>query len=138
MVSDDVLFHFFTTFSPLPYAHKSTRLKNIYTLQQRILPHQKEFSVQYGEFFLDISYWTLWLTLQCALQYSLILSILILYLTCWFHSFWFLYIENHYVNRRRVKGDRHQLINFKNKGNRKIRCNTKSLLILTGYQVQRW
>ena len=61
-----------------------------YKLQEGILPYQKEISFQAVEILLAISYWNLWLSLQCDLQCSLVLSFPIECITRWFHFFWFL------------------------------------------------
>ena len=100
-----------------------------YTFQQESLPYQKKISVQSGKNLLDVSYCTLWMTFQCALQCSLILSITIQALTLWFHFFWFLYIEKHNVKRGRGKSYIHQINKFKQKGKHKIECYSKFLMI---------
>ena len=42
-----------------------------YIFQQGSLTYKKEISVQGGEILVDIYYWTIWMTPQCALQFSL-------------------------------------------------------------------
>ena len=84
-----------------------------YTFQQGSIPHKKEISVQAIEILLEISYSTLWLTLQCVLQFWLILSLLIPSFTWWFCLFWFLYIDKHNVKKFISKGKRKQLKHFK-------------------------
>ena len=101
-------------------------------------PYQKEISVQAGENLLGISKWELWITLQCDLQCSLIISHPTQPFTRWFPFFWFLYIDKHNVKQGQFKGDRKQLRNFKHKGEHKIGCFPKSFLVLTVYQVQGW
>ena len=87
---------------------------------------------------MNISYWKLWMNLQCSLQWSLISSIIIQDITRWFHLFWFLYINNQNVKQGWGKGDRQQIRNFKYKRKHKIGCYSKYLLIFTAYQVQWW
>ena len=67
-------------------AQKVTGLTK-YTFQRGSLPYQKEISVQYGETLLYIYYWTLWLTLHCALQCLIILYLPIQAITWWFLFF---------------------------------------------------
>ena len=76
----DLLFICFPLLLLLRMAPKSLGLLK-YTLQEGSLPYQKEILVQSGKIFLEISYWTLFLTLQCLLQLSLISSLLIQDLT---------------------------------------------------------
>ena len=135
MVSDDSLFILFPNFDPLPHGPKITGIKKC-TLQQGSVPYQKEISFQGGEILLEISYWKIWLTLQYALQWSLIFYYPTQSHTWWFHFYWFLYIDKYNVNRGRGNGYRQQQINFNQKGNHKIVCYTKSILIFTAYQVQ--
>ena len=115
-----------------------TKITILKTKSRSKSPYQKEILVQSGEIFLYISYLKLWLTLQCALHWSLILSLQIQSLTCCFHLFWFLYTYNHSARQGRLKGDIQQLINFNHKGKHKIGCLPKSLMIFTAYQVQEW
>ena len=51
------------------HLHMSQKLPGLikYTFQQESLPYHKEILVQVGEILLYISYWTLWLTIQCDL-----------------------------------------------------------------------
>ena len=83
-----------------------------------------------------MSYWTLWMTIQFDLQFSLILYITIQSRTWWFHFFCFPYIENKNVKRGRGKGGRQQLRNSSHKGKHKIELYPKYILIFTAYQVQ--
>ena len=127
------------SFSPLlllfPMAPKPPGLTK-YTIQKGIIPYQKEISVQYGEILLDISYWTLWMTLKCGLKFLLILYLPIQALIWWLHLIWFLYIEKHNFKRRIGKGYQQQLIKFKHKEIHTFGFFPKSLLIFTTYQVQ--
>ena len=44
MFSDDLIFHLFPTFSPLPYDLKSARLNNIYILTRKSSLSERNFS----------------------------------------------------------------------------------------------
>ena len=110
---------------------KEMRGLEIYTFQRGSLAYQKYIWVQSVEIILDISYWTLWLTLHCNLQWSIIISIPIQSLIWQFCLFWFLYIDKHNFKRGRGKGDIQQLINYSHKGNHKIGCFPKYLHIRT-------
>ena len=46
-------------------------LKKLNLYKKGSLPYKKEILVQGGEILLEIYYWTLWMTLQCDLQFSL-------------------------------------------------------------------
>ena len=109
-----------------------------YTFQQGSLPYHKEISVQAGEITFYISYCTMWMTIQCDLQWSLILYLPIQYLTWWLHLFWLLYTEKNNAKRGIREGDRKKFRNFKHKGNHKIGFYPKYLVIVTAYQVQGW
>ena len=102
-----------------------------YIFQKGSLTYQREISVQDGYIILEISYWTLWITIQCALQCSLILALPIQSLIWWFHLFWLMHTDKHNIRQDRVKWDRQQLRNFNHKGKHKIWCYTKSLLTFT-------
>ena len=78
------------------------------------------------------------MTIQCVLQFSLLLSLLIHSLTLWFHLFWFLYNYKQNFKRGRGKRDRKQHRNLKHKGKHKICCYPKSIMMFTDYQVQGW
>ena len=67
MVTDDILFHLFPNFISFHIALKVPGLKK-YKSQQENTPYQKEISAQDGKILLDISYLTLWMTIQCDLQ----------------------------------------------------------------------
>ena len=137
MFTYDLLFHLIPTFAPIPHGQKSPGLaKHIF--KQRSLSYKKKVSVQYGKVLLEISYSTPWVNHQCALQCSLILSLLIKDLIHWFHLFWCLYMDKHNFKWVKGNGDRQQLRNCKHKGKHKVSCYQKSLLILTAYQVQGW
>ena len=86
-----------------------------YKFQQGSITYQKEISVQSEEIILDISYWKLWMNLQCDLQLSIIISLIIQALTWWFHLFYFIYIYKHNLKRGRGKGDRDQQKNSSTK-----------------------
>ena len=133
----DILFNSFPNFAPLPHVSKITRLRK-YTFQQGSIPYQKGISVQAEGIILEISYWKLWPTLQCALQCLLIRSIPIQYITWWFNLFWFLHIENNNFKQGKGKGDVQQLRNLNHKGKHKIGCYPKSILIFNTCQVQGW
>ena len=107
-----------------------------YKLQYGGLPYKKEVLVQYGDILLDISYRTLWPTIQCGLQCSLVISLPIQYVIWFFHSFWFIYIDKKIFKIGRGKGDRHDLRSFKHKGMHKIWWYPNYLMILTAYKVQ--
>ena len=92
MVTDDPLFHLFTTFAPLPHFLKINRLRKIHISTWTSSLSEGNFSPSWINTHGNL-YWTLCLTLQHDLQWSLILSILIQNLTLWFHLFWFLYIN---------------------------------------------
>ena len=51
------------------HLHMAQKLPSLtkYNFQQESLPYHKEILVQGGEILLYISYWTLWLTIQCDL-----------------------------------------------------------------------
>ena len=85
-----------------------------------------------------IHYWTIWLTLQCDLKLSIIISLPIQSLTWWFHFNWFLYIDKKNVKWGRGKGYRYKLRNFKHKAKHNIGCHPKYILIFTAYQVKWW
>ena len=84
------------------------------------------------------SQWELRMTLKYTLQCSLILPLPIQALIWWFHFPWFLYTENHNAKRGIGKGYRQQLRNFKHKGNHKIGCFPKHIVVFTVYQIQGW
>ena len=109
-----------------------------YTIQQVSIPYQKEISFQSGEILLNISYWNLRTTFQCAFQCPLLSSLPIQSLTWRLHLFWFLHTDKKNIKRGRGKNYRQQLRNFNHKGNQKIGCYPKSLLIFTPYQGQGW
>ena len=89
-------------------------------------------------YYKSISYWKIWMTIQCVLQCSIIIFIPIQSLTWWFHFYCYLYIDRENVKRGRVQGDIQQLRNFKHKGKNKIGCYARSVLIFTDYQAQEW
>ena len=127
----------FPNFLLFRVAWKPPGLENIH-LQQGSIPYQKGISVQAEGIILEISYWKLWPTLQCALQCLLIRSIPIQYITWWFNLFWFLHIENNNFKQGKGKGDIQQLRNLNHKGKHKIECYHKSILIFNTCQVQGW
>ena len=134
------MIYYFICFSLVILFHMAQKLPGLkkYKFQQGSIPYQKEISAQSGEIFLDISYCTLWPTLHCDLQFSLIISIPIQALTWWFHFYWLLYIDKENSRRGRVKGDRQQLRTFKHRGKYEIGCYPKSLIIFIAYQLQGW
>ena len=53
MVSEDLLFHLFRTFDPLPHGPESARIKKL-SFKQGSLPYKMEISFQGGKVLLDI------------------------------------------------------------------------------------
>ena len=78
------------------------------------------------------------MTIQRALQISLIISLPIQSLAWWFHFYLFLYIDKKNFNRGKVKRERQKLRDFRHKGKHKIVCYPKYLLLFAAYQVQGW
>ena len=78
------------------------------------------------------------MTLQCDFQLSLIISLPIKFLTCWFYFYLFFYIVKKIFNRGILKGYRQQLRHFKHRVKHEIGWYPKYLLIFTAYQVQGW
>ena len=83
------MIYYFICFPFFLLFHMSRKVPGLtkYTFQQVILPCQKEISVQAGKMLLKISYWKIFLNLQCDLQCSLIISLPIQDLTWWFHFY---------------------------------------------------
>ena len=115
-----------------------------YTPQEVSLTYHKKISSQAEEILYDISYWTIWFNIQCALLYSPILTLPIQSFTWWFHLFWFLKsdltprIKRDKVRLGRVQGNNQEFISFKHKANQNIGWYTKYLMIFTTYKVQGW
>ena len=87
---------------------------------------------------MDISFWTLWMTLQCVLQLFPIIFLLNQAFPWWFHFYWLLHVDNKNFKQGGVKWYRQKLRNLNHKGKHNIGWYCKSLLIFTDYQVQRW
>ena len=104
MVSDDLLFNPPPLLLLLYMAQKLPGLKKLKVYKQGSLPYKKEISVQGGEILLEIYYWTLWMTLQCDLQFSLTIFLTIQALTSCFHFYWFLYIDKKMSREVEEKG----------------------------------
>ena len=130
MVSYDLIFHLFPTFSPLLHGPKIARLNKIeistrkYSLSEgNSIPRSKHFLVQ---ILLDtMNESPVWLKTITNNLFSIprpdMVVLFLLVPTLW--------QEN--VKIMRGKGYRHQLRTFKHKGKHKIVCYPKSILIFT-------
>ena len=130
-VIDYLLFHFFTTFDPLPHGPKSTRVSKIYISKSKSSLSEVNFSSFFRNNRGHIILYTMAESPVCLTILNNIISsnpsphIVV--------PFFSLYIDKRNVKWGRVNWYRQQLRNFNHKVDHKIGCYPKSLLIFITY-----